>query len=240
MPRTVAIVVSEKGYHWEELRDAWVEFERAGFTSRFFTPTGAAPAPDPRSVRHSHALARALGDGTSREEGPESEDGRRLVQALAHVRPVAELDARAVDALYLPGGHGALFDVDANPDVHRAIERLHAAGLPLTGVCHATSAFAGARATSGRPLVEGRALTGFPAPLDTALVALGMVEPHFLPFPRINDAVLREAGARLGPARVAAAMLNPLYVVEDGPFITGTGPKSAAGVARRLVRRLQG
>jgi putative intracellular protease/amidase len=229
---TVAFVVSEVGYHWEEVEAAYKEFKAAGRDVTFYTPTGQVPAPDPTSVRYTNPVARAVGYGTSREEGPESELGREILRQLESPRPLAEFDLEGTDVLYVVGGHGALEDVNPNPELHRIVAALHERDRVLSGVCHATSTFAFAKTPDGRPIVQGKALTGFPNFVDQVMVRVGMVDRRFVPLRLSNDGELRKAGARINPL---AAALNPRRTLVDPPFVTGMGPKSAGEVARNVI-----
>jgi hypothetical protein len=75
--------------------------------------------------------------------------------------------------------------------------------------------------------------------MDRALIPLHLVRREFLPLPLVNDAELRRAGARLSLVDEALAVANPRYLRKSLPFITGVGPKAAAGVARAVVRELE-
>jgi putative intracellular protease/amidase len=229
---TVAFVVSEVGYHWEEVEAAYKEFDAAGWNIAFYTPTGRTPSPDPRSVRYTNPLARAVGYGTSRQVGPESELGREIMRRLEAPLPLSRFDVDRTDVLYVAGGHGALEDVDPNPELHRIVEALHQRDRVLSAVCHATSSFAFATEPGGRSIVEDKALTGFPDFVDRVMLRMGMVDERFRPIPLSNDAELRKAGARINPV---AAALNPRRTKVDPPFVTGMGPKAAGEVARRVI-----
>jgi putative intracellular protease/amidase len=168
---------------------------------------------------------------------PNSERGHRLQAALGRVQPVSDLDPERFVGLYLPGGHGCLFDVNRNTALHTKIRALYERGALLAAVCHATSTFALVE-KDGRSIVHGHRLTGFPNPLDRALLRLHGVHERFRPLPLVNDAELRKAGARLGLLDVMRATLDPTLVRESGPFITGVGPKAARRVAKKLTARL--
>jgi putative intracellular protease/amidase len=229
---TVAFVVSEVGYHWEEVAAAYKEFKAADWDVTFYSPTGHTPTPDPRSVQYTNILMRGVGYGTSHEDGPESEQGREILRQLESPRPISQFDIEGTDVVYVAGGHGAPHDIDSNPELHRVVEALHRKGRVLSAVCHATSTFAFAKDPDGRPIVEGRSLTGFPEMVDQVMMRTGMVDSRFLPLPLSNDAELRKAGARINPV---VAALNPRYIQVDPPFITGVGPKAAGEVARRVI-----
>jgi putative intracellular protease/amidase len=229
---TVAFVVSEVGYHWEEVEAAYKQFRAAGRDVTFYTPNGRSPSPDPTSVRYTKPLARAVGYGTSREDGPESELGREILHQLESPRPLPEFDVEGTDVLYVVGGHGALEDVNPDPDLHRIVAALREKDRVLSGVCHATSTFAFATGRDGRPIVQGKALTGFPNFVDQVMVRIGMVDQRFVPLRLSNDGELRKAGARINPL---AAALNPRLTRVDPPFVTGMGPKAAGKVARKAI-----
>jgi putative intracellular protease/amidase len=234
--KRVAIVVSTVGYHWEELLAAYEAFERAGASTDFFTVNGAPPRPDPTSLKKSSLGAR-VGLGIDAWKAPDSPHGAALRERLIDVLPLASLEASRYDALYLPGGHGCLFDVNGSVLLHEKIAELYTRGALLSAVCHATSTFAFVR-VRGEPIVRGHALTGFPAPLDAVLIKAGLVNESFLPLPLINDQALREAGAKLSSLDVAEATLNPYTVRVSPPFVTGVGPKAAARVAKKVIALL--
>lgn len=232
----IAIVISTVGYHWEELFAAYEEFAAAGATLDLFTVDGALPKPDPRSIKRTGPFA-WFGLGISSRIAPDTARGAALRERLLDVQPVSKLDPEQYDALYLPGGHGCLFDVNTHGTLHRKIADMHTRGAVLSAVCHATSTFA-LVTIGGRSIVEGHELTGFPDPLDQNLIRLGLVDSQFLPLPLINDEALRAGGATLSRSDVLAAMLNPRLTRVSLPFITGVGPKAAAATARLVLAEL--
>jgi len=231
--KRIAMVLSTVGYHWEEAFGAYRVFRRAGFEVVPFTVDGQPPTPDPQSLRHTGPLS-LLGLGVSRRISPKSQPGHEFRELVSGAKPVSELRASDFDALYLPGGHGCLFDVNRNATLHARIRDLYRKGAILAGVCHATSTFAFVD-LDGKSIVDGHTLTGFPHPLDRTLIKLGGVHERFLPLPLVNDDELRKAGAKLRPTDVVKAMLNPMYVRVSPPFVTGTGPKAARRVAKAVV-----
>ena len=227
----IAIVVSSVGYHWEEVFDVYREIQEAGGTVEFFSEHGAPAKPDPRSVEHKPFLSK-LGLGVDEDFGPESPLGKQLsVRLESDLKPFSDLDAKSFDGIYLPGGHGALYDVCPSPRLHEAILEFYRAGKPIAALCHATSALAFVK-DRGRPIIAGKKVTGFPQAMDDVLIKAGWVHEKFLPLPFSNEQKIREAGAVMN---TALSFLNPGYHVEDTPFITGVGPKSARAVARKLI-----
>lgn len=229
------MVLSTVGYHWEEALGAFDEFLTAGWKVELFTVDGSPPEVDPSSLKRTGPLS-LFGLGVSRANSPESERGRELTAAFETVRPLSELNPEKVDALYLPGGHGCLFDVNRNDDLHGLIAALHRSGKPLSAVCHASSTYAFVE-EDGEPIVSGKAFTGFPEFVDTIMSTAGLVQKRFLPIPFSNDQALEDAGADLKWRHKILAALNPHYTRVDWPFVTGMGPKAARGVARAVIRQ---
>lgn len=235
MPYTVAMVVSTVGYHWEEVVGAYDEFTRAGWTVEFYTVNGARPRIDPVSIKMTGPLS-MVGLGTSSTIAPQTALGQEVEAKLRSVRSISELNLDHLDALYLPGGHGCLFDLNENEALHAIIGDLYRRGKVLSGVCHATSTFAFVK-NGAHSIIKGKKITGFPHILDQILVAVGGVDRAFLPIPFSNDAALRAAGAAIQWSNQLAAALNPSYVRADWPFVTGMGPKAARKVAKMVITR---
>lgn len=229
---TVAIVLSEAGYHWEEAAAAYKEWHAARWKTVFYTPTGQAPRPDPTSLIVTPLPLRAVGYGTTRDDGPSAYRNRELAREIESPHSLREFDLDGTDAIYVVGGHGSLQDINRNTELHRIIEALYLQGGVLSSVCHATSTLGFAKRPDGKSIVRGKRMTGCPNIADELMIRLGMVHKAYLPLPLINDDELRRGGAHINPI-VAAA--NPHYTVVDLPFITGVGPKAAASVARKVI-----
>lgn len=233
----IPIIVSTVGYHWEELFGAYDEFAEAGFTIDLFTVDGTPARVDPKSLRHTGPLS-LMGLGIARNIDPDTARGREIERELKRVRPVAELDPGEYGAIYLPGGHGCLFDVNRNPTVHEKVAALYSAGAVLSAVCHATSTLALVQ-IDGRSIAAGKQLTGFPQLLDDVLIPSGQVDAAFLPLPISNEEILRREGVAMAPLDALRATMNPRHMCISLPFITGVGPKAARPVARAVVAQLR-
>jgi putative intracellular protease/amidase len=232
--RRVAIVLSEKGFHWTEALGAYRVFLDAGWACRFFT-VGGPPQVDPRSVV-TRPLMSLVGYGCSKADAPDTEIGKRMQAGIDAAEKIAALDADEFDAIFLAGGHGAPFDVNPNTEVHEAVGRLHKKGRVLSGVCHATSGLAVAPDDDGKPIGAGKRFAGFPDLLDGFMVPVGMVEKAYLPIPLSNQDELARAGARY---EKLMSIADPTYTVVDPPFVTGAGPKAVAKTAREVVKLVE-
>ena len=70
-------------------------------------------------------------------------------------------DISGYSAVFFVGGTGAMWDYFASPDVPRIVRAMWDAGKIVSAVCHGPMALTNVYLANGRPLVEGRALTGF-------------------------------------------------------------------------------
>lgn len=205
------------GVWLEEFAAPWFAFRDAGAEVVTASPRGGAVPVDPKSEdkeQQTEATRRLAGD----------EPGRR---ALTSARPLAEIEPADFDALFYPGGHGPVWDLARDPRSVALIEAAWGACKPLALVCHGPIALMGARDASGRPIVEGRRVTGFSDAEEEAMGLLDIV-PH-----RVED-VLR----RLGGLFECAEPMAP-FVRVDGQLVTGQNPASSAEAAQRLLRALE-
>lgn len=134
----------------EELAAPYFEFEGAGAQITLASPRGGRPPLDPKSqdpnfqtdiIRRFEKDAEAEGqlDKTVRLDSVKQED---------------------YDAVFYPGGHGPMWDLDEDPNSIKLIESFLAAGKPVALVCYVPGVLRHVKITAGTPLVEGNKVTG--------------------------------------------------------------------------------
>jgi putative intracellular protease/amidase len=201
----------------EELAAPYFAFIDAGASVEIASPRGGVVPIDPSSLKpagqNDAVVERWLAD-------PQAQ---RMAGAT---RIAGEMDGAGFDAVFLPGGHGTMWDLPGDRGVARAIETAFAAGKVVASVCHGAAGLVGARRPDGQPLVEGRQVNSFTDSEETA-VGLASVVPFKL------ESRLRELGGRFD----AAPDWQP-HVVRDGQLITGQNPQSALLVADRVLDAL--
>jgi putative intracellular protease/amidase len=165
------------GFWLEELAAPYYAFKDAGAEIVLASPKGGQPPLDPKSNEPDFQT-----DLTRRFEA----DAAAKAQLAATVR-LDSVKAADFDTVFYPGGHGPLWDLAEDPTSTKLIESFLAAGKPVTLVCHAPGALRRAETPDGRPLVEGKNVTGF---TNTEEEAVGLTQ--VVPF-RIHPA--RAAGA---------------------------------------------
>ena len=205
------------GFWLEELAAPYYVFKDAGAEVVLASPKGGRPPLDPKSNEPDFQT-----DLTRRfEADPEAK------AALADTVRLADVSHEGFDAVFYPGGHGPLWDLADDATSIKLIETMLQAGKPVTLVCHAPGVLRHAKAPDGKPLVEGKAVTGF---TNTEEQAVGLTD--VVPF-LVEDELKRNGGAFS-----RAGDWEP-YVAADGLLITGQNPASSGPAAERLLSQLK-
>lgn len=138
----------------------------------------------------------------------------------------SKVNPNEYDAIFLPGGHGTVFDMPYNLTLHKTLFDFDHAGKLIVSLCHAPAVFTGMYDEHGTPFVKGRKVASF---TDAEEREAGGVDK--VPF--LLESRLRELGAK----HSAADSWQP-HVVQDGHLITGQNPQSSGEVARRMLEAL--
>jgi putative intracellular protease/amidase len=150
-----------------------------------------------------------------------------IVQAALQKTPaLADLDPEDFDGIFLPGGHGVMWDLPANNNLAAWLKQYDTDGKIIAAVCHGPAGLTGATRADGKPLVAGRNVTGFTNQEENA-VGLARVVPFML------ESRLRE----LGGVFTSGGDWQP-YAVRDGHLITGQNPMSSELVGEHIVAAL--
>jgi putative intracellular protease/amidase len=204
------------GFWLEELAAPYYVFKDAGHDLVLASPKGGQPPLDPKSNEPDFQT-----ELTHRFEADAA-----AKQALANTARLADVANDAFDAVFYPGGHGPMWDLAEDRDSIGLIERTIAAGKPVALVCHAPGVLRHVKGTDGKPLVEGKSVTGFTNSEEEA-VGLTKVVPFLV------EDELKAKGANFSKGEDWAP-----YVREDGLLLTGQNPASSGPTAKALLSRL--
>lgn len=204
------------GFWLEELAAPYYAFKDAGAEIVLASPKGGQPPLDPKSNEPAFQT-----DDTRRFEA----DAQATTQLAATVR-LDSVNQADFDTLFYPGGHGPLWDLAEDRHSIALIESFLAARKPVALVCHAPGLLRHAKAENGRPLVEGKTVTGF-TNSEEAAVELTDVVPFLVEDELKAKGGNFSRGDDWGP-----------YVVIDGLLITGQNPASSAPAAQLLLKQL--
>jgi len=205
------------GFWLEELAAPYFVFKDSGAEITLASPKGGRPPLDPKSNEPEFRT-----DLTLRFENDAA--------AQAQLDKTVRLDSvkqESFDTVFYPGGHGPMWDLAEDKNSIKLIESFLAAGKPIAIVCHSTGALHHVKTPDGKPLVQGKQVTGFTNGEEEA-VGLTKVVPFL-----VEDEMLRLGAIFSKKANWA------VHVVRDGLLITGQNPASSAPAAKTLLAMLK-
>ena len=205
------------GFWLEELAAPYFAFKDDGAEIVLASPKGGQPPLDPKSNEPDFQT-----EATHRFEA--DSDAKAALAKTVRLETVSQ---EGFDAVFYPGGHGPLWDLAEDKASIKLIETTIAAGKPVALVCHAPGVLRHVKAVDGRPLVEGKKVTGF---ADSEEEAVGLTK--VVPF--LVEDELKLKGGDYSKTEDWAS-----YVVSDGLLITGQNPASSAPAAKVLLDRLR-
>jgi putative intracellular protease/amidase len=206
------------GFWLEELAAPYYVFKDAGHEIVLASPKGGQPPLDPKSNEPNFQT-----ELTHRFEA----DAAAKAQLAATLR-LDSVSAKDFDTVFYPGGHGPLWDLAEDQNSVRLLEAFIAAGKPVALVCHAPGVLRHVKAPDGKPLVQGKKVTGF---TNTEEEAVGLTK--VVPF-LVEDELKAKGGIYS-----KAGDWQP-YVLTDGQLITGQNPASSGPGAKALLERMAG
>ncbi|WP_119168982.1 type 1 glutamine amidotransferase domain-containing protein [Algihabitans albus] len=205
------------GFYWEELAVPYWSLRDAGLAVDIASVEGGAAPADPGSEAEENRPAvvqRFLDDADA------------MAQRQATL-PIAEVDPAAYDVVFLPGGHGTMWDFAQSERLGEVVAQAYEAGAVVGAVCHGPAGLVGAELSNGKPLVAGKRVNGF---TDAEEEAVGLTE--VVPF--LLESKLRALGGLFeGNAETFQA-----HAVRDGRLVTGQNPRSSERVATLLLQAL--
>ncbi|MDR7004160.1 type 1 glutamine amidotransferase domain-containing protein [Paraburkholderia strydomiana] len=202
------------GFWLEELAAPYYAFKDAGAEIVLASPKGGQPPLDPKSNEPANQT-----DATRRFEADEA----AKAQLAATVR-LDSVSQAQFDTVFYPGGHGPLWDLAEDRHSIELIQSFIAAGRPVALVCHAPGVLRHVTTPDGKPLVEGKQVTGF---TNSEEAAVGLTE--IVPF--LVEDELKARGGIYSKSDDWAP-----YVVTDGLLITGQNPASSSSAAATLMK----
>ncbi|MEM8824706.1 MAG: type 1 glutamine amidotransferase domain-containing protein, partial [Pseudomonadota bacterium] len=141
------------GFYFDEMAAPYWALRDAGHEVVLASIAGGEAPHDPTS----------LADDPAERPAPVSRflDDAAAMSALASTMALDDVDAADWDAIFVPGGHGTMWDVATSEPLAHAISAVYAAGGVVGAVCHGPAGLVGATKDGGRPLVEGLKVATF-------------------------------------------------------------------------------
>lgn len=197
------------GIWLSEFAEAYIEFTKKGYELTIASPLGGKAPVDPGSV-----------DANTPQE---------ILDTQKYLENTAKLDEFSVegfDVIFLPGGHGTMYDLPANEALQKLLRDFYEGGKIVAAVCHGPAGLVGATLSNGEPLVAGKRVSAF-TDREEAQTTLD----QYLPF--LLESKIRDLGA----IYVAAPNWTSHYEV-DGNLITGQNPQSTLAVTKAVIEQL--
>lgn len=241
-PKRVAIVIANPavssttgwpvGFWWSELTHPYFVLTEHGYEVEIFSPSGgkceADAMSDPRDASgYSSSDLISMGFIAT----------PKLAGLVETTRKVAEIDIERFDAIVVAGGQAPMFTVEKAVDLHRKFVEFYERGKVACALCHGVAVLRYARLSNGKPLAEGKTVTGFANVeedfADHAVWSMNLLprDKHVMPW-RIEDEM-----KRLGANFVQAGIWRA-FAVRDGNLITGQQNFSGGETAERIVEAL--
>ncbi|WP_372754189.1 type 1 glutamine amidotransferase domain-containing protein [Labilibaculum sp.] len=138
-----------------------------------------------------------------------------------------EINAADYDAIYYPGGHGAMFDMPDCEEIAEIARIIYENNGLICAVCHGGAGLLNIKLSDASFLVNGKKLTAFSNKEEEAIGTESKV-------PFMLENALQQRGAKY------SSVANwQQYVVVDGRLITGQNPASDLEMAKKLVKALK-
>ena len=199
------------GLWLEEFAVPYLALVNAGYQVEVATPKGGAAPIDPRS-KPTPEQATAWKDAAKR---------------LNETKPLADFSAESLAAIFIPGGHGVMFDLADDAAAAKLIQDFDTQGKPIATVCHGPAALVKVVRKDGTPLVKGKTMAAFTDDEERA-VQLDKDMPFLL------ETKLGELGAKIDKKENFAS-----HAVRDGNLITGQNPPSSEATVKLLIETLK-
>lgn len=194
------------GLWLEEFAAPYETFKDQGYEVTVVSPNGGEVPVDPNS------------------ESDQWADTRKL---LNDTKALDMVHSKDFDAVFLPGGHGTMFDFPDNDTLQKLIAQFYENDKVVSSVCHGPAAFTNVTLSDGRPMVSGKTITAFTNEEESG-TGLQSVMPFLL------ESKLREQGANVVVEQPYAD-----HIERDGNLITGQNPPSSKSTAEAVIKALE-
>jgi putative intracellular protease/amidase len=204
------------GFWLEEFTDPYYKFIDSGYEVTIASPRGGKPPVDPKSTQKEN-----------QSESTQRFEKDKFAQAkLENTLVLSQVSASDYDTLFLPGGHGPMWDLSSDENMKKIVEDFYSDKKIVSAVCHGPAGLLQATDRNGNSILKGKKITGF---TNNEEFAVGLTKA--VPFSLENR--MKELGGKFEKGQD----FKP-FIVSDGQLITGQNPKSALPAAEKVVEIL--
>ena len=205
------------GYWLEEFASPYYEFADNEFEVTIASPKGGKPPVDPKSLQPENQT-----EYTKRLQNDKSANDK-----LNNTLVLADVSPDDYDTLFLPGGHGPMWDLSQDTDLKRIVEEYYNKKKIISAVCHGPAGLLQAKDKSGNSILRNKRVTGFTDD-EEETVKLDKIVPFSL------ENKMKELGGDFEKTE----NFKP-FIVSDGQIIAGQNPASAFLAAKKVVEILR-
>lgn len=206
--KTIGNTSKETGFHFSEFSHAYEFFDNLGYKIVVASPLGgecSITSPHTEDKINAHFY-----------EDPEK------INIIKQTAKLDDVKNEHFDAVYIAGGHGAMFDFPHNLTLAAIINGTLRDGGVVGAVCHGPAAFVGVKDNKGRYLVDGKRINSFTNIEEKAT-------QYYNDLPFLLESKLVEQGAKFessGPRKP--------HLTIDSRIITGQNPESVDSVTEAI------
>jgi putative intracellular protease/amidase len=198
------------GVWFSEFSEPFAVFQKAGLDITVVSPKGGPAPVDPRLYPSKAQIVEV----------------RDALERLNATRPLAKVNPEDFDGIFMPGGHGPMFDLATDVGAKRLIASFWEAGKPVEALCHGPAALLQVPLSNGKTLLSGKRVTGFTKGED----AVDALFSH-MPF-SLQDRMSEEG------AEFVEQPPRSIHTETDGLLVTGQNPASAEATAEVFLKLL--
>lgn len=206
------------GLWFEELATPYYAFVDEGADVTLASIKGGEAPVDPRSLEP---------EGGTPESVNRFKQDEKASAALKNTKPISEVDVSKYDAVFLPGGHGTMWDLPESEALADLLTKAWADEKVVAAVCHGPAGLVNVTDENGDPLVKGRRVTAFTNSEEKAAKLYDKV-------PFLLEDRLKELGAEFE----SVGDFQPFAIV-DGRLVTGQNPASSAEAAKLTLEAVE-
>jgi putative intracellular protease/amidase len=153
-----------------------------------------------------------------------------FMKLLENTKKASDFSSDDFDAIVVVGGQGPMFTFKQETGLQNKFLEFYNKGKVSAALCHGTSLLLYLKDKDGKPLIQGKNMTGFTDEEED--FADKTVGKKVMPF-RIED-----EAKKLGAAFHKAKAFEP-FAIKDGNLITGQQQHSGSETARLVIQSLE-
>lgn len=197
------------GVYLEEFAVPYLIFEATGYNITVASPNGGVSPIDEGSLSCSNPM-----------------EWDEAAKYLKDTKKLRDIDCKLYDVIFLPGGHGPMFDLAKDVVLKEIIEYMYKNNKIISAICHGPAGLILAKDENGFSILKDKNVTSF-TNKEEHIVKMD----EFMPF--LLETKLKELGANFIEEKPWSE-----HVEICGNIITGQNQKSATLIAESIISKL--